>query len=62
MIDPIEKHCPYCGERIVTTVDRSGGSAQYIEDCSVCCRPIRFHLRVSFSGELAALDLYREDE
>ncbi|HEX9583137.1 MAG TPA: CPXCG motif-containing cysteine-rich protein [Gammaproteobacteria bacterium] len=31
-------------------------------DCSVCCRPIRFHLRVSFSGDLAALDLYREDE
>lgn len=62
MIDTIESSCPYCGEAIVTTVDRSGGSAQYIEDCPVCCRPIGFDLRVSFDGEFEELKLYREDE
>lgn len=36
--------CPYCGEPIDTYPDPGGGEEQtYIEDCSVCCRPIRFH-------------------
>jgi len=35
--------CPYCGEPLETYVDPGGGSRQsYIEDCAVCCRPIRF--------------------
>lgn len=33
--------CPYCGEPIELYVDESGGVEQrYIEDCSVCCRPL----------------------
>jgi hypothetical protein len=39
--------CPYCGEPIEVYVDPGGGEQQdYIEDCSVCCRPIR--LRASW--------------
>jgi hypothetical protein len=35
--------CPHCGEIIETFPDPGGGSEQeYIEDCSVCCRPILF--------------------
>jgi hypothetical protein len=35
--------CPHCGEVIDTFPDPGGGEAQeYIEDCSVCCRPILF--------------------
>jgi hypothetical protein len=35
--------CPYCGEPVDTWPDPGGGESQeYIEDCSVCCRPIRF--------------------
>jgi hypothetical protein len=35
--------CPHCGEPIDTYPDPGGGERQeYIEDCSVCCRPIRF--------------------
>jgi hypothetical protein len=35
--------CPHCGEPIDTWPDLGGGERQeYIEDCSVCCRPIRF--------------------
>jgi hypothetical protein len=34
--------CPNCGESIDTYPDLGGGEVQdYIEDCSVCCRPIR---------------------
>lgn len=33
-------HCPYCGEAVDITLDPgSGDSQEYIEDCSVCCRP-----------------------
>jgi hypothetical protein len=35
--------CPHCGEPLETYPDPGGGAAQdYIEDCAVCCRPIRF--------------------
>lgn len=35
--------CPHCGEPIDSFVDAGGGEIQrYIEDCSVCCRPILF--------------------
>lgn len=37
----IEASCPYCGEPITLWIDAGGGGAQrYVEDCSVCCRPI----------------------
>ena len=39
--------CPYCGERIEIVVDTSVDEQEYIEDCSVCCRPIQ--LRVSIA-------------
>ncbi|MCU7850636.1 MAG: CPXCG motif-containing cysteine-rich protein [Candidatus Thiodiazotropha sp. (ex Monitilora ramsayi)] len=32
--------CPYCGESIDILVDGSEPEQSYIEDCSVCCRPI----------------------
>ncbi len=53
--------CPYCGEPFETRVDLSAGSAQYIEDCQVCCRPIQFHLRVDHEGQLEQLELVRSD-
>jgi hypothetical protein len=35
--------CPHCGEAIDTWPDPGGGEQQqYVEDCSVCCRPILF--------------------
>jgi hypothetical protein len=46
--------CPYCGETFETVLDLSAGSASYIEDCEVCCRPIEFALEVADDGEGAA--------
>ncbi len=43
--------CPYCWEEISMLLDPSI-SQTYIEDCEVCCNPIR--IEVSFEqGELA---------
>jgi hypothetical protein len=37
--------CPYCGEPVDLYVDEAGGITQhYVEDCSVCCRPIEIEV------------------
>jgi hypothetical protein len=39
-----ELTCPHCGEPLETYPDPGGGAQQdYVEDCAVCCRPIRFN-------------------
>jgi len=37
--------CPFCGERIDILIDPSVERQTYIEDCSVCCRPIHIDVR-----------------
>jgi hypothetical protein len=54
-----EIECPFCGETITVLVDPSVGAESYIEDCQVCCRPIRF-TAVCEEGELVSLDVARE--
>lgn len=52
--------CPYCGEAVEAVLDLSAGDQQYIEDCSVCCRPIVFDLRTD--GQDWSLDVRSENE
>lgn len=60
MLEAARYDCPYCGERVETTVDLSGGDQTYTEDCQVCCRPIVFVLQVH--GDEWMLDTRREDD
>jgi hypothetical protein len=53
--------CPYCGEPFDTLVDLSAGSASYIEDCQICCRPIEFGIEVGANGELGSVSARRTD-
>lgn len=51
-----EVMCPHCGETILLFLDLSVEEQTYIEDCSVCCRP----MTVSYSaadGELQSVDV-----
>ena len=41
--------CPYCGESIEVVVDPSEDAQSYIEDCSVCCRPMVLSVSISSS-------------
>ena len=53
LTDEVEVGCPYCGETITLVVDLSVPEQNYIEDCFVCCRPIRVTCRAdgdTFSG------------
>jgi hypothetical protein len=52
--------CPYCGEAIELAVDDSAGAQAYIEDCSVCCRPIE--VCQAGVGADAYLEVRREDD
>ncbi len=44
--------CPYCGEPIEIVIDDSVEHQQYIEDCSVCCRPIGIEVSVDRDGQI----------
>ena len=61
MQDFIACHCPYCGEPIELLVDASQGAQDYIEDCAVCCRPMRVALRVDADG-VPGVSVAREDD
>lgn len=44
--------CDSCGEEIVVPVDVSAGARQdYVEDCPVCCHPMRLHVDIDDDGE-----------
>jgi hypothetical protein len=49
-----EVDCPFCGEMITIFVDPSQERQSYIEDCSVCCRPIQFQVECE-EGELVSV-------
>jgi hypothetical protein len=49
--------CPYCWEQISMLIDSSQKHQDYIEDCEICCNPIRLsiaienHEIISFQAE-----------
>ena len=51
--------CPFCGEKIIVLIDSSQDTQDYIEDCQVCCRPIRFDV-ISADGELVSIRVFRD--
>ena len=62
MKDEASYTCDSCGEEIVVPIDLSAGSTQkYVEDCPVCCRPIRLRLQAGGDGELLGLEADRDD-
>jgi len=37
--------CPHCGETFPLQIDTSQAEQSFIEDCTVCCRPITLTVR-----------------
>ena len=60
LTETVSIQCPYCGESIEIIIDASIALQNYIEDCSVCCRPIE--LSVNIAGEEILVDAKRDDE
>ncbi|MFP7723032.1 CPXCG motif-containing cysteine-rich protein [Lysobacter sp. A3-1-A15] len=51
----LDIRCPYCGEPLQVQVDASGGEAQWVEDCQVCCRPMELALYIADDGAISLL-------
>lgn len=53
--------CPYCGEENVLLIDPSLEEQDYVEDCQVCCQPMR--VRASNNdGEVVMVEVAREND
>ncbi|MDZ7828383.1 MAG: CPXCG motif-containing cysteine-rich protein [Halofilum sp. (in: g-proteobacteria)] len=61
MLDERAVECPCCGARFTALVDASEGDCEYIQDCEICCRPLRFTLRTDATGAVE-LRVRREDD
>ena len=48
--------CPYCGESIDVLIDASEPRQHYIEDCQVCCSPMRILVRVGIEEDIKTTD------
>ena len=46
-----EVQCPYCGEMIEADIEVLAEKQSFIEDCSVCCRPIQYAVSSAADGE-----------
>jgi hypothetical protein len=62
MLNTEKDYCPYCGELIELLIDLSQSNQEYIEDCSVCCRPIIVHVHMDEFTDALSIGLSTEDE
>ena len=61
MLLPIIFTCPHCAQSLESAADPSQAANQsYIEDCQVCCRPLRDEVRID--GDQASADAFPESE
>jgi len=54
-------HCPYCGQVIDIVVDSSIALQEYVEDCTVCCRPIVLRIHTDDDQNIS-IDTRTENE
>ncbi|MGH8278977.1 MAG: CPXCG motif-containing cysteine-rich protein [Gammaproteobacteria bacterium] len=59
--ESVHLQCPYCGETIEIVVDCSIEHQIYIEDCEVCCQPLRLEVSVDPDGT-PSVAATREDD
>ena len=61
MLSAITFTCPHCAQSIESAADPSQGANQsYIEDCQVCCRPLRVEIHID--NDQIAADAFPESD
>ena len=60
LIDTRTITCTHCWEEIQVVIDASESTQSYIEDCSVCCRPITITVNAA-GGEVLDIDAQPAD-
>jgi len=53
--------CPYCGEMIELLVDSSVPQQDYIEDCQVCCQPMRVLVSID-ENDVPSVETFHEND
>ena len=59
MQEPADITCPFCWEELTILLDLSIPEQDYIEDCQVCCRPIRVRY-TSEDGVLTLIEVQQD--
>jgi hypothetical protein len=54
-MEEVQVVCPHCGEPFTHLADVSAGSYETIEDCWVCCRPMKIRVECE-DGEIVSAD------
>lgn len=65
MADRLEEHfvdCPCCGARFTALVDPAEAGSEYIQDCEICCRPLRFLPAAEPESGAIVLAVAREED
>ena len=57
----VELQCPWCSEVFGTAVDLTTGDRTWVEDCQVCCRPMRVTIHLDETGTIAGVSAQRDD-
>ena len=52
--------CPYCGADNTLSIEPLSEPQDYVEDCEVCCQPMRIRVRVA-DGIPSEVDVTREN-
>ena len=56
MEEDTEVVCPHCGAPHLLFLDLTQNQQSYIEDCTVCCRPMQVTL-VAETGKIVSLEV-----
>ena len=59
--EPAQITCPYCGETLEIVIDSSVSRQEYLEDCQVCCKPMKLRVGIGEDGE-PSVEVHGEDE
>jgi endogenous inhibitor of DNA gyrase (YacG/DUF329 family) len=60
-LETVSIRCPYCGEPVDVVVDTTIPRQRYVEDCSVCCRPIDLDVSIDDAGGVSAIAARDDD-
>lgn len=55
--------CPWCGSSTEVAIDRTAGSQESVEDCTVCCSPMTVRVVCDpLTLELLSVSVAREND
>jgi hypothetical protein len=57
----VQLQCPWCGEISGAAIDLTTGDRTWVEDCQVCCRPMRVTMDLDEKGAIAEISAHRDD-